>query len=662
MLVYGDWYVLNETKLDYGLGAVLSLLDGDGQSWVLSQAGLGFDGSYVWWKRRGLDGVLQPVSYQDNSGRNTGSIFAPFQLDGEDGVVQVLANGNLRWASVEAGNLGRFDRSLGQLSLNAGDIRSLRQITPDQVIIGTTEQGGQLSVFDLANAQLQTVSYDNLNPRAFDVIDRADSQWLVAASNWGNLLQAIQIFPTGTTRITDRVGGADGIGLVGLSQVAIVAAYGQDYVLAADSGSHSIFVFELTQNGFLRPLTQVTDGPGTRFGQIQQIYSFTAGGAQHVLAAGAEGGLSLLTLLPNGRLVHRDSLVETAENRLGKTQHLDVQIIGNIAFVTLSAVDIPGLQTVQFDMSDLGVLATDGTDDDDIIVADTAGAVLQGGAGDDVLAGPDGAADFYGGAGADTFVFAPGALQQTVHDFTPGEDRLDFSAFPFLRTSPQLDITPTSDGATIDYADLSIRVISTQNTPLGVDDFFDYIFDWAPNYALEKTRQARPDPITINSQTGHANLAGAEIDIQTASGGQKTLQFNGTGQFDLSDLPDGPASISIAPTPIASTGITRSDAQIALDLILGKAPEWGAASVETYVAADVNMDGVLNSLDVLAILELAQNGGTTSQRFVDPYSTVDPKLALQDPSVDQIEIYIQNGTAEFSAIPVLLGDLDGWLG
>jgi hypothetical protein len=99
-----------------------------------------------------------------------------------------------------------------------------------------------------------------------------------------------------------------------------------------------------------------------------------------------------------------------------------------------------------------------------------------------------------------------------------------------------------------------------------------------------------------------------------------------------------------------------------LDLILGKAPEWGAASVETYVAADVNMDGVLNSLDVLAILELAQNGGTTSQRFVDPYSTVDPELALQDPSVDQIEIYIQNGTAEFSAIPVLLGDLDGWLG
>ena len=84
-----------------------------------------------------------------------------------------------------------------------------------------------------------------------------------------------------------------------------------------------------------------------------------------------------------------------------------------------------------------------GDDGDDWLLGRTGDDVLLGGAGDDSLRGAGGAdrlvggpgADrLMGGPGADVFVFAPGdagigAARDRILDFTPGEDRIDLSAF-----------------------------------------------------------------------------------------------------------------------------------------------------------------------------------------------------------------------------------------
>ena len=74
-----------------------------------------------------------------------------------------------------------------------------------------------------------------------------------------------------------------------------------------------------------------------------------------------------------------------------------------------------------------------GGDGDDILVGGAGDDSLSGDAGDDVLIGgfPLKSGSGHDANGADIFEFAPGGGNDVVRDFTPGEDRLDVSAYAF---------------------------------------------------------------------------------------------------------------------------------------------------------------------------------------------------------------------------------------
>jgi len=70
----------------------------------------------------------------------------------------------------------------------------------------------------------------------------------------------------------------------------------------------------------------------------------------------------------------------------------------------------------------------------DLLLGGDGADLLRGGGGADTLAGGAGADTLAGGAGADVFRFAavsdsPPADPDVIRDFTPGEDRIDFSEF-----------------------------------------------------------------------------------------------------------------------------------------------------------------------------------------------------------------------------------------
>jgi Ca2+-binding RTX toxin-like protein len=63
-----------------------------------------------------------------------------------------------------------------------------------------------------------------------------------------------------------------------------------------------------------------------------------------------------------------------------------------------------------------------------------------------------------GGAGADIFVMAADGTADTIWDFNPDEDRIDLSAWPFLRSTAQLTMTMTDTGFDITYGEEVLHV------------------------------------------------------------------------------------------------------------------------------------------------------------------------------------------------------------
>ena len=85
----------------------------------------------------------------------------------------------------------------------------------------------------------------------------------------------------------------------------------------------------------------------------------------------------------------------------------------------------------------------------DILWGDGNANRLFGGGGNDELHGDDGDDLLEGGEGADTFIFDRGHGEDTIADFTDGEDLIDLTAFG-LSGFEELTSLSDSDGTTID--------------------------------------------------------------------------------------------------------------------------------------------------------------------------------------------------------------------
>ena len=125
-----------------------------------------------------------------------------------------------------------------------------------------------------------------------------------------------------------------------------------------------------------------------------------------------------------------------------------------------------------------------GGDGDDRLYGGAGKDTLWGGVGNDTLYGGAGDDSLEGGAGNDTFVFGVNRGNDTIEDFTDGEDKIDLSAITGI--SGFEDLTVTQDGTDVvislssNAADVGTGTIRLENFSIGDLDANDFLFAEIP--------------------------------------------------------------------------------------------------------------------------------------------------------------------------------------
>lgn len=349
---------------------------------------------------------------------------------------------------------------------------------------------------------------------------------------------------TGALARTDTLGAADGLGVALPTALQTITAHGATWVLLAASGSSSISVMELGADGSLTPTDHIIDTLATRFANITALEVVEADGHVFVLAGGADDGLSLFTLLPDGRLVHLQSLAHETGLGLENVTAIEALRTGDQLQIFVTSGTEGGLSQFALSLDSLGsVLDGSGAEDvsagsgaGDVIIARDDKTVINGEAGDDILVSGTGGGVLTGGAGADTFVLSPTEGTLRILDFERGTDRLDLSSFPMLRSISQLKFEATSTGTWVRFGSTEIKVVSADGKPLGPADLWPGGFDTPDRIALPDSTTGGSDGSDEEDDTGtDPGTEPGDTDtgtpLPTASTGDDTL--TGTAGRDV---------------------------------------------------------------------------------------------------------------------------------
>lgn len=340
------------------------------------------------------------------------------------------------------------------------------------------------------------------------------------------------------------LGKTDGFPVDLPADLAVVQRLDETLLVVAASGTNSVSVVSVS-GGVSYLADHVLDAEDTRFSGASTISAVTYGDFAFVGVGGAEGGVTLLTVLPGGRLVHLGSLTDDAATTLYRLSAVDLAVAGSELQINGTSFWEAGITRLSYDLSNLGaVVAADGsggtlqgTPGDDQVNGSDVGETLLGGAGDDILLDGAGIDALTGGPGADLFTMSADGLPDSIADFERGTDQLDLSAFDFLYDVSQLTVTPTGDGAILTYGDETIAIVTADAQPLTIADLTNADIlnvDRPPILAAGQEIVGGSGPDTLNGGAGPDTILGG-ADDDSLSGGFGDDRLNGGAGFDTLD-------------------------------------------------------------------------------------------------------------------------------
>ncbi len=382
---------------------------------------------------------------------------------------------------------------------------------------------------------------------ALTTVRAGAEDFVVSLSLNGDVIRVMPIGPGGSLGQPQVMGVAQGLGIANPSAVTSVEVGGLTYLIVAASGSSSLSVIEIAPGGVMRVADHVIDTLDTRFQGTQALATVSLEDRVFVVTGGSDGGLALMTLMPDGRLVLVASQLQlpglALDNITAIAAHpvdgkIEVFVAGEGTGITRLLVDPGPLSPILTGGEESATLT--GTSGGDMILGGDAAEVILGGAGPDILADGAGTDTLSGGAGADLFVLAKDGEADVIADFQLGTDRIDLSALGTIHSLAALTITTTATGARITYGDEVLDIIAANGLPIPASAFrlTDFIGLWhAPPPAPDTSGYLSG---TVNSDLVQGTDANETFFYTT---GADTIL--GGGGFDMLDFINANAAVTL---------------------------------------------------------------------------------------------------------------------
>ncbi len=487
--------------------------------------------------------------------------------------------GSVAASAVEAARIGAdlglsvtaFLHTSALLAPNAVEMLAVT-VGGTDYLLAVRPAGSGLSVFTFP-ARGSAASVDIVNDGTASYLDgvsalasaRIGNQVLVfAGSQDEHGITALRMAADGSLTMVNMMGANQLVPVQGISALRSVEAAGQSFLLAAAAGSSSLTVFRLRADGGMEVTDHLVDTLDTRFQGVRCLEVIHAGDHVFVLAAGADDGLSLFALTPAGRLIHMETLADTAAMSLSNVTALRaVDVGGTVQVLALSGAEA-GLTVLGLDLSTLGAVITGtrgrlgGTARADLIQAERGVTALDGGGGDDILIDAAGSQQLTGGAGADVFVLAADGASDTILDFNPAQDRIDLSAWPMFRGAAQLGFSATATGGVLTFGAERLVIVTANGAPLTLVQIRQMTFgtealhiEVVPGAAAGTNPATTAGPVVAHGAAGADLLVGSpRDDLLFGHDGDDTL-WPGTG----ADRLYGGAGFDIVSLEGLATGI-----------------------------------------------------------------------------------------------------------
>lgn len=416
---------------------------------------------------------------------------------------------------------------------------------------------------------------------ALATVTVAGRTFILAGSATENGVTSYELLSGGQVALRASLGVNELVPLQGVTSLRTAAVAGQDYVVAGSTINSGLTVLAVAADGTLTATDHLVDDLSTRFAGVTALSSLTVGGRSFIVAGGTDNGVSLFTLLPGGRLLHLQSMADSAATTLGAPSAISMAQVGTDTQVFVTSGTETGLTMYRIDIAALGltlasgVASLTGGSGNDLLVLTGGDGVASGGAGSDILGDGAGNDELRGGAGNDLFVLTADGRADTILDFEPGRDRIDLSLLPFLRAPRQLVFTPINGGIVIQYGMELLTVLTADGSSLTPADFPAAMLLPVTRYTLAPgpgggsataplLRQGTPGNDSLTGTPGSDFLNGmAGNDLFAASAGAD--HFDGGTGFD-----------TVSYAGLSAAGIDLGNPQA----------NWGSALGHDYVGVE----------------------------------------------------------------------------
>ncbi|MEM8539170.1 MAG: hypothetical protein AAGF56_15075, partial [Pseudomonadota bacterium] len=215
------------------------------------------------------------------------------------------------------------------------------------VLLSGGASGGLVHYVDVGSGYVEGIGLADASDRYLADIAASTSfeaqgvTYVATASAAEHGVNIAAVTASGLTQ-TGGLGAADSLPISTPTDLAAIEQLGNTYLVVASFGTSSLSV--LTADDGIPTLTDhIYDSDATRFQGAKALAVTTHGDFAFVATGGAEGGVSLMTVLPGGRLVHLDSVVEDETVPLGNIQALEIYVEADALQLVTGSGNEPGL-------------------------------------------------------------------------------------------------------------------------------------------------------------------------------------------------------------------------------------------------------------------------------------------------------------------------------